>query len=227
MTGEKILIVEDEPDIAELIEYNLLKCGYAAELAVSGEEALDRMEVDLPGLVILDLMLPGVDGLEVCRRLKKDPQTADVPVVMVTAKGEESDIVRGLELGADDYIIKPFSPKVLLARIGAVLRRSRDAAGERELLRRGGIEIHPGRREVLVDGSPAALTFTEFNILHFLARRPGWVFTRGQIVNAVRGENYHVTERSADVHILALRKKLGAAGNRIETVRGIGYRFRG
>jgi two-component system phosphate regulon response regulator PhoB len=177
--------------------------------------------------VILDLMLPGVDGLEVCRRLKNDPRTSGVPVIMVTAKGEESDVVTGLELGADDYIVKPFSPKVLMARVKAVLRRG--AAGESagsKGVSVGTLELYPGRREARVDGSPVSLTYTEFNMLLLLARRPGWVFTRSQIFQAVRGDRHHVTERSVDVHIRGLRKKLGGAAEYLETVRGVGYRFR-
>ncbi len=222
-----ILVVEDEEDIAELIEYNLLKQGFSAEVAGSGEEALLRARRRKPGLVLLDLMLPGVDGYEVCRRLKAEPDMREIPVVMVTAKGEETDVVKGLELGADDYIVKPFSPRVLLARVRAILRRRpRREEAEQGTIAGHGIEIRPGRHEVLVEGKEVRLTFMEFEILKFLASRPGWVFTRSQIVNAVRGGNYNVTERSTDVHILALRKKLGAHGRAIETVRGVGYRFR-
>jgi two-component system phosphate regulon response regulator PhoB len=171
-------------------------------------------------------MLPGMDGLELCRLLRADAATRALPIVMLTAKGEESDVVAGLELGADDYITKPFSPRVLLARVRAVLRRRVDgspAAGG--ALQVHQIAIHPGRREVTVDGRPVSLTFTEFNILHFLARRPGWVFTRGQIMDAARGEDYHVTERSVDVQMVNLRKKLGPAGRHLQTVRGVGYRL--
>jgi two-component system phosphate regulon response regulator PhoB len=172
-------------------------------------------------------MLPGMDGLAVCRALKQSAETAAIAVVMLTAKGEETDVVAGLELGADDYVTKPFSPKVLAARIAAVLRRrGKPAETEEGLLERPGLTIHPGRNEVLVDGVPVELTFTEFRVLHFLANRPGWVFTRYQIVNAVRGDDYSVTERAVDVQIVGLRKKLGAAGKLIETVRGVGYRFK-
>jgi two-component system alkaline phosphatase synthesis response regulator PhoP len=228
VSEENVLVVEDEPDIAELIEYNLLKNGFSVNLAVSGEEALAQAREAPPHLVILDLMLPGVDGLEVCRRLKKDPQTSDVPVIMVTAKGEESDVVTGLELGADDYIVKPFSPKVLVARIKAVLRRgSSGKSAGKEVVSVGALELYPGRREARVEDRPVSLTYTEFNILLLLARRPGWVFTRSQIFHAVRGDRYHVTERSVDVHIRGLRKTLGGAAEYLETVRGVGYRFRG
>jgi two-component system phosphate regulon response regulator PhoB len=171
-------------------------------------------------------MLPEIDGLEVCRRLKADPGLADIPVVMLTAKGEESDIVAGLELGADDYITKPFSPRVLTARVRMVLRRrAQKVPGESDTIKLHNLVIHPGRHEVLVDGEALNLTNTEFRVLQYLARRPGWVFTRYQIVDAVHGEDYAVTERAVDVQIVGLRKKLGEAGKYIETVRGVGYRF--
>ena len=172
-------------------------------------------------------MLPGIDGLDVAKALKNDPKTRDIQIVMLTAKGEEADIVTGLELGADDYITKPFSPRVLVARVRAVLRRGvTEVPEEASILKIHNLIIHPGRREVLVDGDQVQLTFTEFGILNFLARRPGWVFTRFQIVDSVRGEDYPVTDRSVDVQIVGLRKKLGPAGNYIETVRGVGYRFK-
>jgi two-component system phosphate regulon response regulator PhoB len=176
--------------------------------------------------VVLDLMLPGLSGLEVCRRLKADPDTAELPVIILTAKGEEEDIVAGFEAGADDYVTKPFSPRVLNARVSAMLRRrvtsSREADG---VLKVFDVTIHPGRHEVLVGEDSVRLTNTEFRILHFLASRPGWVFTRNQIVRAVHGEDYPVTGRSVDVQVAALRKKLGAAGKHIETVRGVGYKL--
>jgi len=176
---------------------------------------------------VLDLMLPGLDGLEVCKMLKKDPATQDVPVVMLTAKGEEADIVTGLELGADDYITKPFSPRVLTARIKAVLRRRvAEPVGEAAVIRLHNLVIHPGRHEVLVDGEPVDLTSTEFRVLHVMARRPGWVFTRRQISEAVHGADYPVTDRSVDVQIVALRQKLGSASRYVETVRGVGYRLK-
>jgi two-component system, OmpR family, alkaline phosphatase synthesis response regulator PhoP len=177
--------------------------------------------------VVLDLMLPGVDGLDVCRALKADAKTAHVPIVMLTAKGEEADIVTGLELGADDYMTKPFSPRVLLARIRSVLRKTSRAEGDdHEVVQVHDLVINPGRREVLYKGKGIDLTYTEFGILHLLARRPGWVFTRYQIIDGVRGEDYAVTDRSVDVQIAGLRKKLGSAGKYIETVRGVGYRFK-
>ena len=228
MAHEKILVVEDDEDILELIEYNLAKEGYLVRKVMSGEEALALERREKPDLVILDLMLPGLDGLEVCRRLRGNPESSNVPIIMVTAKGEESDIVTGLELGADDYVVKPFSPRVLIARIRNVLRRAENGPAESAdtAIERHGIYIHPGRREVSTGGDPVELTFTEFNILKFLAQRPGWVFTRSQIVDNVRGSDYHVTERSVDVHVLGLRRKLGDFGDVIETVRGVGYRFK-
>jgi len=227
MPKETILVVEDEEDILELVRYNLAKEGYSAEGVTSGEEALQKVPAELPDLVVLDLMLPGVNGLDVCKALKSNPKTQHIPIVMLTAKGEESDIVAGLELGADDYITKPFSPRVLVARVRAVLRRkTSQAADETSVLQVHDLVIHPGRHEVLIRGKPVELTFTEFRILHTLARRPGWVFTRYQIVEAVRGEAYPVTDRSVDVHIAGLRKKLGPAGKYIQAVRGIGYRFK-
>jgi two-component system phosphate regulon response regulator PhoB len=222
----RILVVEDEEDLLELVRFNLAREGYQVQGLARGEEALRAVRAQPPDLLLLDLMLPGMDGLELCRLLRADEATRAMPIVMLTAKGEESDVVAGLELGADDYITKPFSPRVLLARVRAVLRRRVDgspAAGG--ALQVHQIAIHPGRREVTVDGRPVSLTFTEFNILHFLARRPGWVFTRGQIMDAARGEDYHVTERSVDVQMVNLRKKLGPAGRHLQTVRGVGYRL--
>jgi two-component system phosphate regulon response regulator PhoB len=177
--------------------------------------------------VILDLMLPGVDGLEICKALKHDPRTATIPILMLSARSEEADIVAGLELGADDYLTKPFSPRVLLARLKAVLRRHTSApTADDATIVRGDIVIHPGRHEVLVRGESVPLTPTEFRVLHLLARRPGWVFTRNQIIDAAQGEETSVTERSVDVHIVSLRRKLGLSEVVIETIRGIGYRFR-
>lgn len=226
MAKATILVVEDERDILEMVTYNLRKEGYNVVDVNSGEAALKYVTAAPPDLLLLDLMLPGLDGLEVCRSIKRNPQTEHVPIVMVTAKGDEADIVTGLELGADDYVTKPFSPKVLLARIKAVLRRKRLAIpGDNEPISAGELMIHPGKHEVRLDDKPIKLTQTEFKILHFLARRPGWVFTRHQIVDAIHDGDRDVTERSVDVQIVGLRKKLGEAGKHIETVRGVGYRF--
>ena len=227
MDGERILVVDDEEDILELVRYTLAREGYRVKCAASGEEALERVRSETVDLVVLDLMLPGIDGLEVARRLKQENGTRGIPVVMLTAKGEESDVVTGLELGADDYITKPFSPRILTARIRTVLRRhSRSQAAESNTLIFPDLQIYLHKHEVLVQGQPVSLTFTEFEVLTFLAKRPGWVFTRSQIVDAVRGDSYSVTDRSVDVQIVGLRKKLGPCGSYVETVRGVGYRFR-
>lgn len=220
-----ILVVDDEEEILELVEYHLAREGYKVITTTTGENALRIAEKERPDLIILDLMLPGVDGLQVCKILKNSPQTKASAIVMLTAKGEEADIVVGLELGADDYITKPFSPRVLTARIRSVLRRKKTAAEAGSALQFAGIYIDPDRHMVLLDDRPVDLTATEFRLLHFLAMRPGWVFTRDQIVDSVRGENYPVTSRSVDVHIVSLRRKLGKYGDRIATVRGVGYRF--
>jgi two-component system alkaline phosphatase synthesis response regulator PhoP len=228
MSKPKILAIEDDEDILELLRYNLEKEGFRAVCATSGEEGLRSARSDPPDLILLDLMLPGMDGLEVCRSLKKDPACEPIPIVILTAKGEEADVVTGLELGADDYVTKPFSPRVLIARLKAVRRRKTQKPAEGEApLHVHDLVIHPGRHEVLVRNRPVELTATEFRILQVLARRPGWVFTRKQIVDAARGYDYPVTERAVDVQIVGLRKKLGpAAGRYIETVRGVGYRFK-
>jgi len=222
----RILVVDDEPDILELVQYNLTREHYDVVCVESGEEALTQVSATPPDLIILDLMLPGVDGLEVCRTLKRHPHTALIPVVMLTARGEEADIVVGLELGADDYLTKPFSPRVLLARIRAVLRRQHsEPVAADAVLTHGALVLHPGRHEVLVQGQPVVLTLMEFRMLHALAQRPGWVFTRNQLIAAAQGDDVSVTERSVDVHIVSLRRKLGASGDAIETIRGVGYRL--
>jgi len=227
MPRESVLVVEDEEDILELVQYNLAKNGYRVTGVATGEDALRVALSSLPDLVVLDLMLPGVDGLEVCKILKNNAKTAHIPVVMLTAKGEEADVVTGLELGADDYVTKPFSPRVLVARIRAVLRRKATGLpADTSTLQVRELVVNPGRHEVLVNGEPVELTYTEFRLLHYLARRPGWVFTRQQIIDAVRGDNYPVTDRSVDVQVAGLRRKLGAYGECIETVRGVGYRFK-
>ena len=227
MPKEKILVVDDEEDILELIHYNLAREGYQVTGVPSGEQALKTVHYDVPDLILLDLMLPGIDGLEVARRLKANPRTRTTPLVMITAKGEEADVVTGLELGADDYLTKPFSPRILVARIKAVLRRKAAVSEDpQRVITINEMVIHPGRRSLTINDQPVDLTYTEFQVLHFLASRPGWVFTRSQIVDAVRGEDYPVTDRAVDVQIVGLRKKLGPAGKAIETVRGVGYRFK-
>jgi len=227
MAKERILVVDDEEDILELVRYNLTREGYRVVGALSGEAALKKARLEALDLIVLDLMLPGIDGLEVAKKLKANEKTRHIPIVMLTAKGEEADIVTGLELGADDYITKPFSPRVLLARVRTALRRTTGKLeDDTTVVHIRELEIHPGRRSVLAEGKPVDLTYTEFQVLYILARRPGWVFTRGQIVDAVRGDDYPVTDRSVDVQIVGLRKKLGTCGKYIETVRGVGYRFR-
>ncbi len=227
MANERILIVEDEEDILELLRYTLAKDGYELTCVASGEEAIDKARLQHPDLVVLDLMLPGVNGLEVCKSLRGDENTRNIPIVMLTAKSEESDIITGLELGADDYITKPFSPRILIARIRAVLRRrTTPIPDNNDKIEFSDLTIDPCRHEVLINGKRVELSVTEFKLLHFLARRPGWVFTRDQIIDAVHGEDYPVTDRSVDVQIVGLRKKLKQAGQYIETVRGVGYCFR-
>jgi two-component system phosphate regulon response regulator PhoB len=226
MTKKKILVVDDEEDILELVHHHLDREGYEVICAETGEKALQKARSNAVDLIILDLMLPGMGGLDVTRRLKKDAKTSHIPIVMLTAKGEEADVVSGLELGADDYITKPFSPRILVARTKAVIRREdRETTDESAVIRIHNIEIHPGRRSVSLDDQPVDLTYTEFQVLSILAKRPGWVFTRSQIVDLVRGDDYPVTDRSVDVQIVGLRKKLGDYGHYIETVRGVGYRF--
>jgi two-component system, OmpR family, alkaline phosphatase synthesis response regulator PhoP len=227
MAKERILVVDDEEDILELVRFHLAREGYQLTLAATGEEALKKAKLETFDLVVLDLMLPGLDGLEVAKALKADARTKGVPVVMLTAKSEDADVVTGLEIGADDYIAKPFSPRVLTARVKAVLRRrSKAALDDTKIITIHELEIHPGRRAVLAGGKALELTYTEFQLLTVLARRPGWVFTRSQIVDSVRGSDYPVTDRSVDVQVVGLRKKLGAYGKYIETVRGVGYRFK-
>ncbi|OGV34771.1 MAG: DNA-binding response regulator [Lentisphaerae bacterium GWF2_45_14] len=226
MAKENILVVEDEEDIQELISYNLNREGYSTICVGTGEEGLEKIRQIMPDLVLLDLMLPGLDGLRVCKILKNDSKTAHIPIIMVTAKGEEADIVAGLEMGAEDYIPKPFSTKVLVARVRSALRRGEPQEDTEKVIKRKDLVINPGRHEVLLRGSPLTLTFSEFEILRLLAKRPGWVYTRNQIVNDVKGDDYPVTERAIDVQIVGLRKKMGKCCDYIETIRGVGYRFR-
>ena len=226
--NKNILLVEDDPDIKELISFNLSNQGHQVFEANNGELGIEKAREKIPDLILLDLMLPGIQGLDVCRIIKADQETKDIPIIMVTAMGQEEDIVKGLETGADDYITKPFSIKVLLARVSAVLRRSfeeYDQDSNKSLLING-ISIKPKLREVrFKDKVIDNLTFSEFQILYLLAGHPGWVFTRYQIINKIRGDNYPVTDRSVDFQIVGLRKKLGGAGKLIRTVRGVGYRF--
>jgi two-component system alkaline phosphatase synthesis response regulator PhoP len=227
MAKEKILVVDDEEDILELVRYNLSREGYRVTGTLTGEEALRKVRTDAFDLIVLDLMLPGMDGLAFTKTLKNDPRLRNIPIIMLTAKGEESDIVAGLELGADDYITKPFSPRVLIARVRTALRRHKEEPeDEMAIVKIHDLEINPGRRSVMAKGDPIDLTYTEFQVLLLLAKRPGWVFTRSHIVDSIRGNDYPVTDRSVDVQIVGLRKKLGVFGKYIETVRGVGYRFK-
>ncbi len=225
MAKERILVVDDEEDLLELVRYNLGNYGYKVDCVTSGEDALERVRLSSPDLILLDLMLPGIDGLDVCRIVKNDSKTSHIPIIMLTAKGEESDIVTGLELGADDYITKPFSPRVLIARIKSVFRRGQEI-DKAKVYTRHDILLNLATHEVRAKNKTVNLTVTEFNILLMLIKRPGWVFTRNQIIDSTKGDDYPVTDRSIDVQIVGLRKKLGSCGKYIETVRGVGYRMK-
>ena len=221
-----ILIIEDEPDISELIEYSLTQSGYNIIVSDNGEKGIEVTRKHSPDLILLDLMLPGINGIDVCRILKNDKDTSDVSIIMLTALGQEEDIIKGLETGADDYVTKPFSFPVLEARIQSVLRRLKKDNIKNENVSNSGIVISSRKREVHIDGKKIEdLTFTEFQILHLLASHPGWVFTRYQIIDKIRGDNYPVTDRSVDFQIVGLRKKMGEKGKLINTIRGVGYRF--
>lgn len=226
MAKELILVVDDEEDVLELVSYNLQKENYRIETALTGEDAIGKALALRPNLILLDLMLPGIDGLEVCRKLKNDEKTSDIPIIMATAKSEEADIVTGLELGADDYITKPFSPKVLIARIRRSLSRQKTKTINADIITVHNIEINSQKHEVVASNKKVELTYTEFGILCAMAKRPGIVFTRYQLVDSVHGNDHMVTDRSIDVQIVSLRKKLGKSGKYIETVRGVGYRLK-
>ena len=227
MSRAHILVVHDEPDLLDLVRYNLAQTGYDVTCVGSGEEALAAVGSSPPHLVILGVLLPGIDGLDVCKKLKGDPQTSAIPTVMLTARGSEADVVTGLEVRADDYPPKPISPCVLLARVKVALRRQFwDWSSDAEMLVRGGLVISPGEHDVRVYGQSVRLTPTGLCIPQFLARRPGWVYTRHEIVDWARGVDITVTERSVDVHVVALRRKLRRFRDMIETTRGIGYCFR-
>lgn len=224
---QRILIIEDEEDIQALLEYNLTAEGYDVTVVDSGEDAIPLLKKQRPDLVLLDLMLPGLGGLEVCKRIKRDAETQDINIIMVTAKGEEADVVLGLEAGADDYVTKPFSPRILLARVRAILRRTLDDEdAEDMILTSNELMLDPGRFEVRIAGRLVDLSAAEFKLLHHLMQRKGRVYTRQQIIDATMGEDYAVTERSIDVQVVGLRKKLGEFANYVETVRGVGYRFK-
>ena len=227
LDSKNILVVEDDLDIRELISFNLANEGHQVFEANDGEVGIDKARNNNLDLILLDLMLPGIQGLDVCRIIKSDQETKEIPIIMVTALGQEEDIVKGLETGADDYITKPFSIKVLIARVNAVLKRSIEVGEDKSKdILINGINIKTRSREVWVNKNLIKdLTFSEFQILYLLAGHPGWVFTRYQIIDKIRGDNYPVTDRSVDFQIVGLRKKLGDAGKLIKTVRGVGYRF--
>tara|TARA_X000000368_G_scaffold379332_1_gene334349 strand:+ start:259 stop:960 length:702 start_codon:yes stop_codon:yes gene_type:complete len=227
LDSKNIIVVEDDLDIRELISFNLANEGHQVFEANNGEVGIDKARNNNPDLILLDLMLPGIQGLDVCRIIKSDQETKEIPIIMVTALGQEEDIVKGLETGADDYITKPFSIKVLIARVNAVLKRSIEVGEDKSKdILINGINIKTRSREVWVNKNLINdLTFSEFQILYLLAGHPGWVFTRYQIIDKIRGDNYPVTDRSVDFQIVGLRKKLGDAGKLIKTVRGVGYRF--
>lgn len=224
----RILVVEDDMDIQELVRYNLQKTGYQVESAFDGESGLQKTLIFRPNLILLDIMMPKLNGIEACRRLKADSVTAGIPVVFMTAKTEEGNIITGLDAGAQDYICKPFSIRVLLARVRACLRKVNPSISDeaRPVLTYRTLEINPGLHTVKLRGAPIDLTATEFRLLYFLAEYPGRVYTREQIIDAVRGDDYAVTDRAVDVQVAGLRKKLGEFGEFVETVRGVGYRLR-
>jgi two-component system phosphate regulon response regulator PhoB len=225
MPRKTVLTIDDEKDLIELVRYNLEREGFRVRGALDGETGLAMALQEKPDVVLVDLMLPGMDGLEVCRRLRADSRTAAIPLIMLTAKAGESDRVVGLELGADDYVTKPFSPRELTARVRALLRRTAGYQEPPALLRRGDLAIDVERRQVTYGDRAIELTATEFRLLHFLASHPGRVYSRGELIDNVLGRDVEVLDRTVDVHILALRKKLGKHGALVETVRGFGYRF--
>ena len=226
MAKGRILIIDDEEDLIELARYNLEQEGFQVQGALDGESGLNIAVKEQPDLVLIDLMLPGIDGLEVCRSLRANSSTASIPVIMLTAKSAESDRIVGLELGADDYVTKPFSPRELAARVKAVLRRSFSAPTKSEIIQRGILSIDLTRRQVTLNGTAVELTATEFRLLQFFAEHPGRVFSRSELIDAALGREVSVIDRTIDVHVTGLRKKMGPCSNWIETVRGFGYRFR-
>ena len=227
ITNKKILIIEDDKDIRDLISFNLSKNGYKTILSKDGEKGIEKAKNEKPDLVLLDLMLPGIHGLDVCKILKTDSSLNKVSIIMLTALGQEEDIIKGLEAGADDYITKPFSFKILLARIKSVLRRKKTKeSSNKGPVNLYGVKIDPQTRQVIINENELKLTFTEFQILYLLASHPGWVFTRYQIIDKIRSDNNSVTDRSVDFQIVGLRKKMNNLGKLIETIRGVGYRFK-
>tara|TARA_B100001250_G_scaffold411765_1_gene441191 strand:+ start:1757 stop:2455 length:699 start_codon:yes stop_codon:yes gene_type:complete len=227
ITNNKILIIEDDKDIRDLISFNLSKNGYKTILSRDGEKGIEKAKNEKPDLVLLDLMLPGIHGLDVCKILKTDSSLNKLSIIMLTALGQEEDIIKGLEVGADDYITKPFSFKILFARIKSVLRRKKTKeSSNKDPVNLYGVKIDPQTRQVIINKNELKLTFTEFQILYLLASHPGWVFTRYQIIDKIRSDNNSVTDRSVDFQIVGLRKKMNNLGKLIETIRGVGYRFK-
>ena len=226
MKKTKIAVIEDEADILEVIDYNLSKEGFDVCSALNGEEGLALVKNEGPDLVLLDLMLPGLDGIEICRKLKTDYSTRSIPIIMVTAKGEESDIVLGLGMGADDYMVKPFRPRELMARIRSVLRRGDFIEEGEGLVSIDELVIDINRHEVKLEEKKIVLTAMEFKLLHFLASHPGQVFTRENLLNHVSSDDTFIIDRNIDVHIRSIRKKLNKHRELIETIHRVGYRFR-
>ncbi len=226
MAKRTVLVIDDEKDLIELVRYNLEKEGFLVRGALDGETGLAMAMQAVPDIVLIDLMLPGIDGLEVCRRLRSDTRTSSLPLIMLTAKADESDRIVGLELGADDYVTKPFSPRELAARVRALLRRAARRHEQSSILRLRELVIDLDRREVTAQDGTISLTATEFRLLHFLASHAGRVFSRSDLIDNVLGRDVEVLDRTVDVHVMSLRRKLGRHGEAIETVRGFGYRFR-
>jgi two-component system phosphate regulon response regulator PhoB len=225
MSRPRILIIEDERNLTQALEYNFQREGYEVSVAHDGIEGLRRAQTLLPDVIILDLMLPGMGGLEICRELRRGDRTRDLPILMLTARGEETDQIVGFTTGADDYVTKPFNTKVLLQRVKALQRRTENRPEAGDVIEAYGIRIDRVRHQVLADGKPVDLTPTEFRLLECLLRQPGRAFTRNQLMDAAIGEGSIVLERTIDVHVKTLRRKL-MLGDLIETVRGVGYRFR-
>jgi two-component system alkaline phosphatase synthesis response regulator PhoP len=221
-----VLVIDDEEDLIELVRYNLEKEGFRVSGAPDGEAGLEAAIRENPDIILIDLMLPGIDGLDVCRSLRSDSRTSRIPIIMLTAKSGESDRILGLELGADDYVTKPFSPGELTARIKAILRRATVLQSPGDVIRCGDLTIDLGRREVSCGAEAIPLTATEFRLLNFFADHPGRVYSRDQLIDGALGKEISVVDRTIDVHITGLRKKLGDCGKWIETVRGFGYRFK-
>ena len=226
MAKTKVLVIEDDRSLSEVLTYNLKQAGYDVLLARDGQDGLLQAQIKSPDIIILDLMLPVIDGLDVCRRLRADASTRDILIMMLTAKAEESDELVGFSLGADDYVTKPFSVKVLLERLKALRRRRSTEAPTDEVTTKYGVTVDRRRHQALAEGKPLPLTRSEFRLLDTLIRQPGRVFHRAELIDAALGEDTMVMERTIDVHIRALRRKLGGFADVVETVRGVGYRFR-